>query len=210
MSREIRDLLELETFKAVGVGAGAVSLVRKINKTREELIFSYNKFPGAYKLSPYVSGWKTFDSVNDILKKHFKDNGIGYQDYTIHITSRRIEEIALTSVSELSDLQRIKESLKILVEEDVLPFFFNYQTLEDVHSHLMELEVEDIANFITNPPQPRIMIIKRLVNAADWESYCSESIEMYKEQSEGRYKAVFEPIYRLLPDLYEELKNMEV
>ena len=51
------------------------------------------------------------------------------------------------------------------------------------------------------------MVIKRLVNACDWESYCEESIKMYKEQSEGKYKAVFEPIYRFLPDLFKELQE---
>ncbi len=207
--RRIKELLELNYFKAVGVGAGAVSLVNETDKIKEEIIFSYTKIPDGFILPSYISAWKTFYSVNSILKKYFVDNGLGYQDFTIHVESRRFEEISSTSVFEHRDLERIKDSLKALVGEDISPFFSKYKTLEDVHSRIMELETDALASFITNPPHPRIMVIKRLVNSNDWESYCEKSIKIYKEQSKGKYKAVFEPIYRFLPDLYAELKSLD-
>ena len=54
------------------------------------------------------------------------------------------------------------------------------------------------------------MVIKKLANTHDWKSYCEKSIEVYREQSEGKYKAVFAPIYSFLPVLYEELKLLKL
>ena len=209
LSNGVKDVLKLNDFRAVGVGAGVVSLIKKDNILKEEIIISYTKVLGGYKLAPYVSAWKTFDSVNSILKKHFEANFVPYQEYTIHSESRRIEDIWSIPILEVSDLEEIKDALMLLVVNDILPFFSMYETLEDVHSRVVELEVDELANFVANPPHPRIMVIKRLVNAYDWESFCEGSIEMYKEQSEGKYRAVFEPIYRFLPDLYEELKQID-
>lgn len=204
----IKEILELDDFKTVGVGAGAVSLIRAESNIKEEIVISYTKILGGYKLAPYISVWKTFELVNSILKRHFEANLVPYQEYTIHFESKRIENIWSTPILEISDLEQIKEALNVLIANEILPFFSKYKTLDEVHSQVLELEVDKLASFITNPPHPRIMVIKRLVNANDWESYCVETIKMYKEQSEGKYKAVFEPIYRFLPDIYEELKQM--
>lgn len=203
--KHIKELLALDDFKAVGVGAGAVSIVRG----NEEIILSYNKYPGQFILPPSLSAWKCFPSVEDILEKYFISNKVNYRRNTIHINSRRVEDLKIRTIETLEDFDGIIPELRKMVYDDILPFFEGNQTLEDVHSRVVKLEVDELANFIINPPHPRIMVIKRLVNACDWESYCIETIEMYKEQSEGKYKAVFEPIYRFLPDLYQELKHLD-
>ncbi|NRA49707.1 MAG: hypothetical protein HRU12_11295 [Phaeodactylibacter sp.] len=203
--KHIKELLALDDFKAVGVGAGAVSIVRG----NEEIIISYDKHPGQFILPPSLSAWKCFPSVEDILEKYFISNNVNYRRNTIHINSRRVEDLKIRTIETLEDFDGIIPELRKMVYDDILPFFEGNQTLEDVHSRVVKLEVDELANFIINPPHPRIMVIKRLVNACDWESYCIETIEMYKEQSEGKYKAVFEPIYRFLPDLYKELKQLD-
>lgn len=203
--RHIRELLELDDFKAVGVGAGSVSLVS--GNTR--IGIGYTKILGGYRLPPQISGSVSFPEVEDVLDKYFVLHKIGQDRNTIHHSSRRFEDLSVFDIYSQNNIETVGKKLKIMIFEDILPFFSKYKTLEDVHSRIIELEIDALASFITNPPHPRIMVIKRLVNANDWESYCEESIEMYKEQSEGKYKAIFEPIYRFLPDLYEELKLLD-
>lgn len=203
--KQIKELLALDDFKAVAVGAGAVSIVRG----NEEIIISYNKYPGQFILPPSLTAWKCFPSVEDVLEKYFISNRVNYRRNTIHTNSRRVEDLKMRTIETPEDFNRILPELRKMVYDDILPFFERNQTLEDVHSQIGKLEVDALANFIINPPHPRIMVIKRLVNAWDWENYCVETTEMYKEQSEGKYKAVFEPIYRFLPDLYEELKQLD-
>jgi len=201
--KHIKELLELNDFKSVGVGAGSVSLV----KGDEEIIISYNKYPDQFVLPPAFTGRKCFPQVEDILEKYFTSHEINYGRNTIYYNSRRVEDLQIRTIEDVKDFSKILPDLNEMVYSDILPFFEDHGTLELVHDKIDQLEVSELSKFIVSPVHPRIMVIKRLVNACGWESYCEESIKMYKEQSEGKYKAVFEPIYRFLPDLFKELKE---
>ena len=205
---DVKDYLGLDDYKSNSVGAGSVSLFKETEIVKEEIVLSYNKYPGAFRLSPSISGWKTFKEVDKILKKYFLKSGIGYQEHTIHIASRRFENISLFDFEKSADLEKIGKELRLMIQEDILSFFSKYKTLENVHSKIIRLDNSNLAKFVTNPPHPRIMVIKKLINDSKWETYCEESILMYQEQVKGKYKAVFEPIYNFLPDLYKELQQM--
>ena len=203
--RHIKEILELDNFKAVGFGAGSVSLIRG----EEVIIIPYNKYPDQFILPPAITGRKCFAEVEDILEKHFTRHNINYVRNTIHNNSRRVEDLKIRTIEEVNDFSKILPELKNMVYEDILPFFEKHQTLEQVHNTINQLKISELSKFIFSPIHPRIMVIKRLINIGDWENYCEESIEIHKEQSQGKYKAVFEPIYRFLPELFEELKQID-
>ncbi len=208
--RVIKTQLQLSDFKAVGVGSGAVSLFREKEETQEQIIISYNKYPGEYRLGPTIAGWKTFSAVEDLVEKYFRRHGIGYHGVTIHCVSRRDEQMFDTSITKTEDVLKILPSLEKMVFEDVMPFFEEYDSLDLVHDEIEDRNISDLAKFVTNPPHLRMMIIKRLLNTSDWELYSEDIIAMYKEQSEGKYQTVFAPIYAFLPALFEELKNIDL
>ena len=204
--RIIRNALELDDFKPIGVGAGVMSLRRKRKDTKEEIVFQYLKFPGIYILKPVVTGWKSFNNIESILEGYYLKNNINYRDVTIHFKSRREEEMLKFKIRTEEDVIELLPLLKDMVK-DVLSFFDEYSNLIEVHKRITQLETKELANFVRNAPHPRIMVIKRIVGAEDWASYCEEVIDIYRRQSEGKHGAVFSPIYKFLPALYEELKN---
>ena len=202
-SKHIKELLQLDDFKAIGVGSGSVSLVRG----EEEIIISYSKYPNKFVLPPAITGRKCFSKVEDVLEKYFISHKINYGRNTIFTNSRRIDNLQLRTIEDTKDFSKVTPDLKEMVFTDILPFFKSNRTLELLHDNINQMEISELSKFIMSPVHPRIMVIKRLLNASDWESYCEDSIEMYKEQSEGKYKAVFEPILKFLPDLLNELKD---
>jgi|AntRauTorckE5430_2_1112549.scaffolds.fasta_scaffold32074_2 hypothetical protein len=52
-----------------------------------------------------------------------------------------------------------------MVYSDILPFFEEHGTLELVHEKINQLEVSELSKFMVSPIHPRIMVIKRRVNA---------------------------------------------
>lgn len=210
LSKEISKCLQLADFEPNVLKAGAISLVRETDNEKDEIIISYNKYPGVFNLSPVITGRKTIKAVDYILKKYFSKSKIGYQEHTIHANSRRCDELNQFDITGEEDVKEISEKLAQMTKEDIMPFLTKYNSPEKINVKLDHLKVADLAKFITNPPHPRIMVIKRLANSQDWRSYCEESIKIYREQAQGKYKKVFAPIYDFLPELYKELRNLEM
>lgn len=208
--RHINEYLQITGFRAKGTGPGVVSLVREQSHLKEELLFPYKKYYNGYVLGPCVLGWKTFTVVENILQKYYLKNNINYRAVTIHCESRREEQLYSMRISSVEELGSVLPILKEMANEDVLSFFAKYQLLEDVHNNIKQLQVNELAKFVTNPPHSRIMIIKRLVASEDWNTYCESVMEIYRKGSEGRHKALFAPIYNFLPELYDELISLDV
>lgn len=202
--KTIRELLGIDDFKPNSTGAGGVSLVRN----NEEISITYRKYPGIYQIRQNLMGFKSFPQVEDILRKYYKLHNIGLQNDTIYTSSRRIEEITEVDIADPEDIEKILPQLKLMVYEDILPFFEKYDTLEKVNSHINTLDKADISKFIFHPPIPRMMIIKRLTNSPDFETFCTWAIEIYEKMAMGSNAIQHAPINKFLPDLYEELKSM--
>lgn len=203
----IKNILELDDFKAVGVGAGSVSLVRE----REEIIISYNKYPGEFILPPAIGCRKCFDEVENILEKYFVKQGLGYGRNTIHHSSRREEDLDKRTIVNLEDFSKILPELHAMVYEDILPFFEKYKTIKDVHKELTTYgnDFDKINRFLFTPQPIRRMIIKRLFSDSDWDEFAmnlTDSIVARSKQDPNSQIAVYA---KFLPDLYEELKGMQ-
>ncbi|MEZ4954775.1 MAG: hypothetical protein R2825_14505 [Saprospiraceae bacterium] len=206
--KSIKDNLNLTNFKPVHTGVDAVSLMRDTDLYKEEIVISYRRYPGVFHLGPAIIGFKTFKEVDQILSKYFAKAKLPDNGVTIHLISRRDEHIGDVGIENEKEIEQVLPSLRKMIFDDILPFFEQYNSLSEVHSKIDSLNGIGLANFVYNPPHPRIMVIKKLVNAKDWEIFCQDSIQIYEEQSLGKYKYVFAPIFGFLPDLYEELKSI--
>ncbi|WGK66194.1 hypothetical protein [Croceiramulus getboli] len=205
-TKHLKEYWGLDEFKIVGKGAGAVSF----ENGEKEILLSYSKFPGKFILSPGLLGFVSFPEVEEILEKYYTRHSVGYNLKTIYTTSRRVEDFELQTIATLEDIEKATPNYREMLELDIFPFFDTYTSLEKIASKIDSLSLNKLSDFIFSPLHLRIMTIKRLVRDKDWESYANETMRIYKEQATGKYKASFEPFYRFLPDLFEELKNMEV
>ena len=202
--KSIKDYLGLQDYKPIGVGAGSVSL----SKGNSEIIISYSKFPDLFILPPQINGYISFPEVENILKPFYKDHNIGFQHYTIYKSSRRFEEMNNVKIYTPEDIQKVGGMLKTMVFDDILPFFEEFKNLQKVHDYILSLDLDKLGHFLVGEVHLKIMVIKKLLNTDDWVQYSDEVIAFYKAESEGKYKHVFAPIYKFLPDLYEKLRSI--
>lgn len=200
----IKEILNLNIFKAVSQGAGAVSLVHE-NKA---IIFGYNKYPNIYVLGPSIISYISFPEVEDILEPYYKKYGLGYQPYTIYKSSRRFEHLSSIDLYTPDDIQKVGSELRTMVYDDILPFFEENDTLEKVHEHYLTLPIDKLGFYFVGEIHLKIMVIKAILKIFDFEKYSADVIEFYKVESEGQFKHVFAPIYAFLPELYEKLKTI--
>lgn len=201
----LKDFLKIEGFRMNASGAGAVSLVKEDDYSKCEIVFSYLKYPGVYNIGPYITAWKSFKQVENILKPYFVQYKIGLQDITIYYNSRRNEEMSKVDIAKPEDIEKVLPELRTMVYEDILPFFEKYKTLKDVNQKLESLEMAEISKFIFHQPIPRMMIIKRLCNTSDWDHFSNWVIDVYKKMSDdSNENRIYFNMYKAL---YEELKN---
>jgi len=197
-------------YRMVSVGAGVVRLAKEVENGTNYIVFPYRKYPGEYILAEYVTGWKSIDSVEKILKKYYKKYNINQLFNTIYTSSRWKKELFKISLRNVEDVQKVIPYLKEMVYEDILPFFERYQTVEQVYEYMESLPKAEVSKFIYHPPVPRMMIIKRLVNAPDWEEFGTWAVDIYKKMTSNSKNKEDIIMYQILMELFEELKNMDV
>lgn len=200
----IKEVLNLNIFKAVSKGAGAVSLVHE-NKA---IIFGYNKYPNIYVLGPSLISYISFPEVEDILEPYYKKYGLGYQPYTIYKSSRRFEHLSSIDLFTPDDIQKVGSELRTMVYEDILPFFEDYKNLSTVIEHMQSLAKEEVSKFICHSPVPRIMVLKKNGNTTDWLDFCEWAVETYKSMALGPNGMQYEAESKLIIELNEKLKSI--
>lgn len=200
--KAISELLLLTTFKPKCDGAGAVSLYSE----NKRIGIGYTKGVAGLRLPPQIAGYISFSDVESILEPYYKKHGLGYQPYTIHKSSRRFEHLSLIDLCTTKDIQKVSTELRIMVFEDILPFFEENNTLEKVHEHFLTLPDDQWSRYFVGALHLSVMAIKALLKSADFEKYSLETLDSYRRESFGQYKHVFAPIYAFLPELYDELK----
>ena len=205
----IGDALELD-YEFISTGTGSVFLRLKGEGFEQSIVFSYRKYPGVCVLADYLYGWKALDPIEKILRRYYNKYNLGFQHTTIHVQTRWKSELSKIEIQQESDITKAIPYLREMVYEDILPFFEKYQTVEQVYKEMESLEKSKIANFIFHPPTIRMMIIKRLVNDPKWEEFAFGVINNYKKWSEEPNGAAYKPFAQFLPELFKELKEMEV
>ncbi len=203
-ARSIKEYLGLNDFKVVGVNGGAISLVRE----NEEIQISYRKYPGIYVFRDTNLCFKTFNEVENILKKYYKKYKIELQNYTIYHSSRRFEKIGEIDIASPEDIEKVLPMLRTMVYEDILPFFERYNSLVEVHKQLTSFgnDFDQINKFLFQPQPIRRMIIKRLFNDSDWNEYAQNLTNHILIKVKQDPAPEYELYAKILPDLYEELK----
>ncbi len=202
--KSIKEYLELEDFKAIGVGAGAVSLIRDV----EEIIISYLKYPGVYRFRESIGCRKCFNEVEDILEKYFALHSLNYGRNTIYISSRRYEELSRIDIAKPEDIKKVLPQLKTMVYEDILPFFDRYDTLTSVYEQLVEYENDfsRINKFLFAPQPIRRIIINKLCEDPNWEEYAKSVYDSFKEASKsGQNQQMYESYAKVVEGIIEEL-----
>lgn len=199
--KAIREYLELLEYKAIGVGAGSVSL----ENGNCRIGIGYYKILEGFRFPSQIAGYKSFPEVENILQLLYKKHKLGFQNYTIYKISRRFENIALIDLYTPDDLQKIHLELKTMVYEDILPFFDEFQNISQIISRIDLLPKEDISRFICHPPLPRIMILKKLNNDNNWTDYCDWVVEIYKTMVSSSNGRQHEGMDILVAELYNKL-----
>jgi hypothetical protein len=148
--------------------------------------------------------------VEWLLRKYYKAYNLEYLNHTIYFSSKRNQDISVHSIEKTSDIEAILPILKNMVYEEVIPFFDRYQTVEQVYEQMESMERSEISSFIYHPPTPRMLIIKRLVNAPDFEEFGEWVVDIYKKMAEGPNGGQHAPFAQFLPDLFQELKDLNV
>lgn len=206
----IKEQLQLSEFKEITDGVSIISLRKKEKYKKEDIIFTYKKYPGIFILDSCIIGEKTIFEIETILGEYFTKYNVPYSDTTIFTVSRRNEKMSEFEIANESDIEQIMPSLSDMVYLDILPFFENYQTLGQVYEKVESMQLDKMSNFIFSPMPIRRMVLKCLVKEPNWEEYAKEVLGTYKEHSTGKYTAAFAPFYQFMPELFEELKQMDV
>jgi hypothetical protein len=209
--RGIQEYLTLADYKPVGVGASTVSLVRQNPDWKEEIIISYRKYPGFFCLSPAVTGMKSFQEIEGILERYFKEAGINRSLVTIYKSSRRDEKIADIKIAEPTDIEKVLPSLRQMVYKDILPFFDEYRTLQDVYRRVSEFDNDfaRINQFLFAPQPIRRIVLNRLCGDPDWQAYGKLVYEGFKKAASGPQGKMYEDYIKFLPSLLEELETID-
>lgn len=198
----LQEGLELKMFKVFHVEGGI-----SFKKDNREILFSVSRYPGEYILPPSIIGNLCVPEVEDVLEKYFVNHKLNYSRVTVYRQSSRFEDIDLRSIKSAESFEKVGGVYKGLLNE-IKSFYTDFDSIEKIETEIKSFNEEELSGFIFSPIHPRIMVLKRLANASDWESFCERSIDIYKTQLEGRYKAVFAPVYAFLPSLYKELKAL--
>jgi len=195
-------------YKAISVGPGSVMLVsEEVNRTTK-IIFPYNKFPDVYILPEYVLGAIVFNDVEALIGKYYKKYKLGNSNESIMKMTTRVAKISHKKIGNIDDLLDIADDINRLIYHEVLPFFDSYVTINDLNESINVLPSSEIGRLICAPTSIRMLIIKRLSNAHDWERFAEETLEIYKEGSIGKHRNSYWPFYQFLPELIDELKAM--
>lgn len=212
VAKYLKEKLGLDEYRFVS-GAGALVFKKKDQRTVNEIIISYRKYPGKIILTPYMIGNRCFEDVFDILKgEQFADcDMFGFSKIirTIHKQSRRITEIEDFIIMNEEDVGAVIPSFTSMLEEDIKPFFENYPTLESILEKIDELPPEGLTKFVNNPGSVYLAVIKRLLNRPDWEPYILEQISIWGDATmlpnPSPYAA---PMFETFTRLYSHLKKL--
>ena len=201
----LKEAVEIDGYEIISNYVQAVALKKKTPMYKNEIIFGYRKLPGVYDLGQLISGFKSFPEIEDLLGKYYKKYNIESSLYSIYFHSRRVEKLKLNNdyyIGSKEDVNKILPYLKEWVYEDLLPFFDQYQTIEQVYEHLESLELAKMASFVYDPLPLRRMVLKGLLKTPDFVSYSETILTFYKENAENK---TYGELYQFMPELYEEL-----
>jgi hypothetical protein len=188
---------------------------KNVSDRREDIILGYRTFyPNMFQLEK-PSAYILFDEVENILNSILNEYGITqhYGDYTIKADKiiYPLEGIDYskfeTKIHDEASFQIVAEEIKKIVKYGAMPFFERYQTLEEVHNYANQLSLEEYSHFFSGYGSLKMMIIKRLLNVDDYESYSYQMIQDWINTAK-EYPQHFENLDKVVVDLKNVLDKI--
>ncbi len=191
------------------LGSEAIYIKEENSKKIELAVTSANYFPHSVVFTGIVAEI-TFVEVetifNEIYKSYELPSNSVIHPQTVNINLSNAQGVDLNflyknQVSNDNDFNTIRPMLESLIDESIV-FFEQFVGLTQLYEYLENLDQRDKARFISQPFSFRYMIIKKLVNAEDFDSYAQNMIEVRRSKGDN-IRADFAEA------LYEKLKTLD-
>ena len=94
---------------------------------------------------------------------------------------------------EVNDENTFNQARPILLKmmNAALAFLNQHQTLQDFYNFGETLTIDEMSNYYDQPLPQKRMIVKKLVNASDYNSYANELIDFYTNEEPDANEAAF-------------------
>ncbi|WP_136468745.1 hypothetical protein [Flagellimonas onchidii] len=79
----------------------------------------------------------------------------------------------------LLDVQDVEDDTTFAIVQGALQFYDTFSTLQAIHDYLETLPLMQMGNFLQQPMPYRRMILKKLVEAPDYEVYTQSIVDFY-------------------------------
>ncbi|MBN8681958.1 MAG: hypothetical protein J0L99_04875 [Chitinophagales bacterium] len=138
-------------------------------------------------------------AIEDILEIFFRKYNI-----TTHLLTIRCETYRLNldrdnmQIDHIEDLDQYLPDLRYRILDSLVPYICQFNTPEKVYERALELGPDKWATFLVLPLVPRLLIMKRLVNAPDFKDYGQWLLERIPGTDNEH----------LIRDLYHHLNQM--
>lgn len=106
------------------------------------------------------------------------------------ITNSEHDKMYALEVNDDSTFIQVKPTLLKMVNA-AITFLDQYRTLQDFYNFGETLAIENMANYYQQPLPQRRMIIKKLVNASDYNAYANDLIDFYTNEKPDANKKSF-------------------
>jgi hypothetical protein len=186
------------------------SWTRRYQDRREEIVIGYGTFyPNMFQIySPSV--YIYFDIVENIIKESVRECNIEKtwgDGGTIHTTLNGVLDIDYnvfkTKISDENNFKLVSDEIINLVGKGAVPFFEKYNSLKKVHDYAITLQEDDYPNFFGDNGSFKLMIIKKLLNKTDYETYSEKIIKDWTQ-----YAKNYPQYFKDMDKVVVELKNI--
>ena len=188
---------------------GAIWGSREIADGIDRLYFTPRTNHGGFAFGPSLYAGRQYLPVVAVLQR-VSDGDLGMKADSLRLLAHRpASPIADIYVRSREEFEEIVSEARAMVCEDILPELERYRYLGPLHA-LIEATDPTLRSgkFGSKPHQAHIAIIKRLVGAADWESYMTHWEKVYREYVQTPEGAKFTKEAEILTRLSELLPDV--
>lgn len=162
--------------------------IKKLADRELRIYFFVNKyFPYSVViqgLSARISFYRVEEIYNEVLQNYPLDGQDSNEmsatigGAVLNVTGVDYSLLDVHDVEDDASFNVVKPHLQLLVDA-ALQFFDDYETVQDVFDYTESLTIPQMAKFVTKPMPYRRMIIKKLVNDSNYESYAQQVLDFY-------------------------------
>ena len=199
----VQRILNLEGYKPVTKGGGAVQLVQDTEFSINRLIFSYHKTLEGYSFLYKVSFRRTVKDVEKILRPYYTKHKIGYEGSTLWGNGPRDEAIREKVLKTIEDVESTSSFLREQVFDFIIPEIESMGSLQDISDRLQACEgdYDTRNNFLAIPQSINQVVIYALTKPPNWQDKIEKICVTAAQPKSGEREGVFSE------DLYDALSK---